>query len=77
VSWRVDLARQLLLNADIHPQGAPAEVEEALRFVGDELRDDLEEADARVDDDAGFAQDGELLGDDGRPPAGSPGSRRP
>jgi len=48
-------------GVDIHPQSAPAEIEEALRFVGHELRGDLEEAAARVDDDAGSAQDGELL----------------
>lgn len=65
--------RLLLLGADIHPQGAPAEVEEALRLIGDELRGDLEETAARVDDDAGFAQDGELLGDHGGAPAGPPG----
>jgi hypothetical protein len=33
----------LILGADVHPESAPAEVEEALRFVGDELRGDLED----------------------------------
>lgn len=69
----MDFARELLLNTDVHPESAPAEVEEALRFVGDESRGDLEKAAAGVDDDAGFAQDGELLGDDGGAPASSPG----
>jgi len=60
----------LIFGADVHPESAPAEVEETLRLIGDELRGDLEEAAARVDDDAGFAQDGELLGNDGGAPAG-------
>jgi hypothetical protein len=71
-------------GADIHAESAPAEVEEALRFVGDELRGDLEEAAAGIDDDAGFAlataspsvlrTEGELLGDNGGTPAGPPGN---
>lgn len=50
----------LIIGAGVHPESAPVEVEDALRFIGDELRGDLEEAAARIDDDAGFAQDGEL-----------------
>lgn len=53
----------LLLGTDIHAQCTPAEVEQTLRLIGDELRGDLEQAAAGFDEDAGFAQDGELLGD--------------
>ena len=48
------------LSSGVHSEQAPAEVEEAIGFVGEELGSDFEEAAARVDDDAGFAQDGEL-----------------
>jgi hypothetical protein len=33
----------LILGADVHPERAPAEVEETLRLLGDELRGDLED----------------------------------
>lgn len=58
------------LSSDVHPERAPAEVEEAVGFVGEELGGDLEEAAARIDDDAGFAQNSELLGDDVGVPTG-------
>ena len=51
--------RNLLPRRCVHPQQAVAEIEDALSFVGEELGGDLEEAAARVDDDAGLAQDGE------------------
>jgi hypothetical protein len=67
-----DLLRSTQSSAPtIHPERAPAEVERTLRLVGDELRGDLKEAAARVDDDTGFAQEGELLRDDMGVPAGS------
>ena len=50
--------------ARVHPQHAPAEVEETLGFVGEELRGDFVEAVARGDQAAGLAQDGHLLGND-------------
>ena len=40
-----------------------------MSFSGDEFRSDLEERAARVDDETGFAQVGELLGDDGGAPS--------
>ena len=62
-SWRI-LDRQSL--AEIHPQGAPAEVEQALRFIGQKLRRDFVEAPTRIDHDAGFAQERELFGNNVR-----------
>jgi hypothetical protein len=46
----------LPLTARVHSKQAVPEVEGAVGLISKVLQDDFEEADARVDDDAGFAQ---------------------
>ena len=41
-------------SAGVDPEQAPAEIENAIGFVGEELGSDFEDAAARVDDDAAF-----------------------
>lgn len=57
-----DAMRPRLLAADVHPQDAPAEVDQAFGFVGDELGLELVEAVATGADDPGLAQNAELFG---------------
>src|SRR3954465_13937126 len=49
---------------DVHPEQAPAKIQEAVLLIGDELRGDLVKAVAALDHDAGLPEHGQVFGDD-------------
>jgi hypothetical protein len=50
-------------RARVHPQQAPAEIDNLLVTVGEELRFDLVQSAAASGDDAGLLQNGEMFRD--------------